>query len=250
MKKFILSLFKFTNPIINLPNLLFSVPRYYSFIKDYNNYKKLDSKGELMWKEVLPNIHEKDSTHELDAHYFFQSIWALSKIRDNSPKKHVDVGSQTAFAGTLSVTTEVDFVDLRELHVNLPRFNSIKGSILDLPYSNNSVSSLSCLHVVEHIGLGRYGDPLNPEGSKLACKELSRILAVGGDLYLSLPIGRPRICFNAHRIHSPSQILEYFKDLTLIEFSGVDDQGNYLTNVSMDILKDASYACGMFHFRK
>ena len=142
------------------------------------------------------------------------------------------------------------FIDIRPFLANLENFEMKKGSILSLPFENNSVPSLSCLHVAEHVGLGRYGDFLDPQGTKKACKELSRILAVNGNLYFSLPVGKSRVCFNAHRIHTPEQILDYFRELKLIEFSGVDDKGNFLRNIKPCNLSKANYACGMFWFKK
>lgn len=120
----------------------------------------------------------------------------------------------------------------------------------NLPYENNSVQSLSCLHVAEHIGLGRYGDTLDPEGTQKAAAELSRCLAKGGNLYFSVPVGRPRLCFNAHRIHSPCQIIDYFKDLSLVEISGTGDDKKFINNINIESLENSRYACGMFWFTK
>ena len=150
----------------------------------------------------------------------------------------------------LTAITKVTFIDIRPLIVNLENFDSKPGSILALPFGDNSVPSLSCLHVAEHIGLGRYGDPLDPEGTKKATRELARVLALQGNLYFSVPVGKPRVCFNAHRIHSPQQILDYFYDLELIQFSGIDDRGNFRQAIDPGDLANASYACGLFHFTK
>jgi hypothetical protein len=57
-------------------------------------------------------------------------------------------------------------------------------------------------------------------------------------------------CFNAHRSHSPQQILDYFHDLELIQFSGIDDRGNFRQMIDSGDLANASYACGLFHFTK
>jgi len=104
--------------------------------------------------------------------------------------------------------------------------------------------------VAEHVGLGRYGDPLDPLGTKKSCKELARILAPCGDLYFSVPVGRPRLCFNAHRIHAPQQIIDYFTGLDLVEFSGIDDEGHFLRNAAMERFENMNYACGLFHFTR
>ena len=106
------------------------------------------------------------------------------------------------------------------------------------------------MHVAEHIGLGRYGDELDPDGTEKACRELSRILTVNGNLYFSLPVGKQKTYFNAHRVHSPGTIIDYFKDLKLVELSGVTDSGRFTENIDIDVLEKSNYACGLFWFRK
>lgn len=98
--------------------------------------------------------------------------------------------------------------------------------------------------------MGRYGDPIDPLGTKKACLELSRTLARGGKLYLSAPIGKSRVCFNAHRVHTPQTILKYCKGLKLLSFSVVDDEGKFHENVDYSKYTHANYACGMFLFTK
>ena len=108
------------------------------------------------------------------------------------------------FITTLSAFTQVVFLDIRPLQISIP-VNCLAGDILNLPFASNSVPSLSCLHVAEHIGLGRYGDNLNPLGTILACKELERVLLPGGNLYFSIPIGRQGVYFNAHEFMIPKK---------------------------------------------
>ena len=68
--------------------------------------------------------------------------------------------------------------------------------------------------------------------------------------YFSLPIGKPKLCFNSHRVHSTDQILSYFSELELIELSGVDDKGIFIENVQKDKLDSCNYGCGFFWFTK
>lgn len=88
------------------------------------------------------------------------------------------------------------------------------------------------------------------EGTRKECKELSRILAVNGNLYFSVPVGKQKTYFNAHRVHFPRTIIEYFNDLKLVELSGVTDLGNFIENIDIDILEKSNYACGLFWFKK
>jgi len=174
----------------------------------------------------------------------------MRRIFAQHPARHVDIGSQTMFVNLLSAVLPVTFVDYRPIETGMDGLTNRSGDILNLPFTDGSIESLSCLHVAEHIGLGRYGDPLNPNGTRQACAELQRVLAPGGKLYFVLPVGRPRVCFNAHRIHTPRRILEYLGGLELVEFSGVRDEGTFVEQASLDELAHSRYACGMFLFRK
>jgi hypothetical protein len=108
----------------------------------------------------------------------------------------------------------------------------------------------SGLHVAEHVGLGRYGDPLDPDGTRKAAFELKRVVAPGGSLFFALPVGKPRLCFNAHRIHAAETICDYFSGLDLVEFSGVHDDGRFVEQVELSEFRQSKYACGMFWFKK
>lgn len=225
--------------------------RFPGYFRDWRRYSRLEGAEPIRLADTYPCLHDKTACTHVDGHYFYQHIWAMEKILERRPALHVDVGSDVDFVGLLSAITKVHFVDIRPMQVNnLPNLESRRGSILELPYESDSLTSISCLHVAEHIGLGRYGDPLDPRGTRKAAAELSRCLAPGGRLYFSLPVGKPKLCFNAHRIHTPQQILDYFADLTLLEFSGTDDAREFLRNISPERLRDERYACGMFAFTK
>jgi SAM-dependent methyltransferase len=242
--------YRWAIPVVDPLRLLKAVPRYVEFLKDWATYSRLEGAERVKLINTHPCIDEKTQTASFDSHYFYQGIWAFKRIYASKPNHHVDVGSAVDFVGFLTAITKVTFIDIRPLLAPLNNFDSVKGSLLSLPLDDNSLLSLSCLHVAEHIGLGRYGDPLDPLGTEKACKELSRVLAPKGNLYFSVPVGRPRLCFNIHRIHSPGQIIDYFSDLELVELSGIDDKGRFIRDIDVSILESANYACGLFWFKK
>jgi len=109
-------------------------------------------------------------------------------------------------------------VDIRPLSLPLESLQFLQGSILELPFEDGSVSSISSLCVVEHIGLGRYGDFLDSKGTEKAIAQLNRVLAPKGDLYISVPIDdEDRIYFNAHRSFREAYVFEQFDQLTIME---------------------------------
>jgi len=227
-----------------------NIAKLTKFYNSYKKYRHLTNAEELNISDSYPCIDDNTTTTPLEAHYFYQGVWAFREIREIGVKSHVDVGSEVRWVGLLSAITKVTFIDIRPFETDLKDLIVKEGNILNMPFKDKSVNSLSCLHVAEHIGLGRYGDKLDPEGTKKACGELSRILAVNGNLYFSVPVGKEKTYFNAHRVHSPGTIIEYFKDLKLLELSGVTDSGRLIENIDIDILEKSNYACGLFWFRK
>jgi SAM-dependent methyltransferase len=227
-----------------------SAEGYLTFLRQWLRYSHMTGAEGLKFRDAYPQIFDRTPDTGFDAHYLYQAAWASQRLAALRPRQHVDIGSDIRYVTMLSSCLPVIFVDFRPLRARLPNLNCISGDVLALPFASGSVESLSCLHVAEHIGLGRYGDALNPQGTRLACKELTRVLAPGGHLFFSVPVGRPRLCFNAHRIHHPALILEYFAGLELLDFSAVDDDGAPLMHIDPEQMVTAEYACGLFAFRQ
>lgn len=217
-------------------------PRY---LRDRRRYQRLS--GERLRRgDDNPQLQDWTPTSPYDPHYMHQDAWAARAIFERRPARHVDVGSRISFVAGLTAFVPVTFVDLRPLEIELPGLDPVAGSLLALPFADASVESLSCLHVAEHVGLGRYGDPLDPDGTRKAARELARVLAPGGRLYFALPVGRPRTNFNAHRVHDPEAIPPLFPGLRLERFAGVDDAGRYREPLAPRDLAGSDWACGLY----
>lgn len=220
------------------------------FIAHYFRYSRAAMGVAPKFANMQPCLGDWTTHTPFDAHYFYQGAWLARRLGNQSPAKHVDIGSSVMTIGVLSAHVETVFVDFRPIKANLSGLTPLAGNILDLSFADSSIPSLSCLHVIEHIGLGRYGDPIDPMGSIKAAGELQRVLLPGGKLYLSLPVGRQRICFNAHRVHAPETVLQMFPKMKLLEFSWVDDAGNFHEDTPVGEAKLQEYACGMFLLEK
>lgn len=194
----------------------------------------------------------EDQAGHIGGHYFHQDLWAARKIFERRPPSHIDVGSALGgFVSHLLVFMSVTVLDVRPLETDAPGLTFVQGDATDMrDFEDNSVESLSSLHAVEHFGLGRYGDPLDPEGHVKAMRSFARVLAPRGRLYFSVPVGRERVEFNAHRVLSPQTILSTFKDLSLVSFSAVGDDARLYLNVEPERFSSANLACGLFEFTK
>jgi glycosyltransferase involved in cell wall biosynthesis len=231
-----------------------TVQKYLSFIKDFRSFKKM-SAGRFApsWSIRKPMLFDNTKTTDYDAHYVLHPAWAARVVKEINPKVHVDISSTLTFSTMLSAFIPVDFYDYRPAHLNLSGLASKRADLMDLPFESNSVSSISCMHTIEHIGLGRYGDPLDPQGDLKAIDELKRVTAPGGNLIFVTPVGKSKLIYNAHRIYSYSQILSYFEGFELKEFSLIPDNARttgIIKNAPEELADNQNYGCGCFWFVK
>ena len=232
------------------PHFLTSLGELPRYLVDWNAYNKKAATQQISFQDSYPCLTDRILDTPFDPHYFFQAAWLARRLQGFHPALHIDIGSSVMMINVLSAAVRTVFVDYRPLRVSLSNLTSLAGNITQLPFADVSIASLSSLHVIEHVGLGRYGDPLNPGGSQLAASELQRVLMPGGRLFLSVPVGRERVCFNAHRVFSSDTVTNFFKELRLVSFSLVDDAGQFNENVLPETAVDLEYGCGLFEFMK
>jgi|SRR3989344_1323537 len=218
-----------------------------SFLGDYKAFKRLNNNENYKLKtaDLFPRIYDKTGSHKIDPVYFLQGTWCAKKIFENKPERHYDIGSQALMVGIISQFTPTTMVDIRPLPLSLQNLSFIKGDITNLPFENGEISSLSSICVIEHIGLGRYGDPLDPFGTEKAARELVRVLTKNGSLYISVPVdNKNKVYFNAHRAFTREYILKIFYPLHLAE-------EKYIYGKDMkDIYdKEAGFGTGLYHFK-
>jgi SAM-dependent methyltransferase len=227
---------------------LFSIAYLPKFALDLRRYRRMAGAGVVRLADSYPCLADRLQETPFDPHYFFQGAWLARRLAQSKPAQHVDIGSSVMLISVVSAHVPTVFVDYRPLRTNLPGIESVGGDLMRLPFADASLASVSSLHVIEHVGLGRYGDALNPAGSRFAAQELSRVVRPGGHLFVSVPVGRERVCFNAHRVFAPITVVSLFGSLELRAFSLVDDAGRFTENVAFNEVPDYDYGCGMFEF--
>jgi SAM-dependent methyltransferase len=204
--------------------------------------------------DLYPCLNDATTNTGFDRHYIYHPAWAARIINSYNPEKHVDISSTLHFCSILSAFIPVDFYDYRPANLSLSNLKSLPGDVLNLPFADRSISSISCMHTIEHIGLGRYNDPLDYDGDIKAVAELKRVLAEGGNLLFVVPLGnRSKIQFNAHRIYTKDSVLSLFNELTLKEFALIPEDetdGGLVVNPDDALLAKQIYGCGCFWFQR
>jgi predicted SAM-dependent methyltransferase len=229
-------------------NFLKGIFDFVIFYKDFSHYRSINNNPNFLIdsKFIYPCLLDKTSTTPIEPVYFFQDAWAAQKIFTNRPIHHVDIGSSIKTIGIISQCVPTTFVDIRPIDISLPNLFLKEGSILNLPFKNNSLESLSSLCVIEHIGLGRYGDPVDPWGSEKSVKELMRVVKPGGHLYISVPVDEVnKVFYNAHRAFTREYIINLFSQMILVEESYIYGKKTY-----SDYDRNRGFGTGLYHFIK
>ena len=248
---------------INPQKIIQTFARYPSFFLDYFKFIK-ESKDQLNSfpiSTLFPCIHDKyDESGQAKGHYFHQDLLVANLIFKNNPLHHYDVGSRIdGFVSHVASFRKVKVIDIRLLKSTSENIEYIQADLMSkLPNSLiESTESLSCLHTIEHFGLGRYGDPINLHGHILGFENLLNMLRPNGKLYFSTPIGKQRIEFNAHRIFSLDYLINilFQNKVEIINFSYVDDNGDLYTNIELNSFNiysncNCNYGCGIFELKK
>ncbi len=233
-----------------------------AFFRDLKNLKRQSeaSNKEFPMGKLYPCLTDRFTEGgSASGHYFHQDLLVARRICINNPQRHVDVGSRIdGFVAHVASFRQIEVIDIRPISSNVTNVVFKQADMMaPVPESlKGYCDSLSCLHALEHFGLGRYGDPVSYGGYLLGLEALYQLLKKGGKLYLSVPIGSQRIEFNAHRVFSIEYLLECFKDKYAIDmFSYVGDDGDLRENIALakpDVDRNfgCTFGCGIFELTK
>lgn len=228
--------------------------RDFFILKNQMKYSKMFNFGKFY--PVLDERFLEGGT--MNGHYFHQDLLIAQKIYLNSPKRHIDIGSRIdGFVAHVASFREIEIFDIRQVSNSVKNIVFTKADLTTLPENlKECCDSLSSLHAIEHFGLGRYGDEIDINGHLKAIQNIYLMLKSGGKFYFSVPIGKQRIEFNAHRIFSVKYLIDVLSDKFEIDsFNYVDDKGQLyknvlLTSVEVSLNFNCIYGCGIFELTK
>ena len=255
IKFFLQPFYHFLVNVCISPRRFYSLRHYPKYQAQHAEFQKLG--GVITHKFAILTDYD-DQAGTASGSYFHQDLLIAQFIHKNNPSRHIDIGSRIdGFVAHVASFRKIEVMDVRDLpNIDNCNISFIQADLMnEVSASNNITDSISCLHAIEHFGLGRYGDPVDPKGHIKGFNNIIRMLEKSGTLYISFPIGNEsEIHFNAHRIFHPKDILlwpENNKTLKLERFDYVDDGGKLHQNVDIEDTKlNFKNSCGIYTFKK
>lgn len=219
------------------------------------NFQQLLRQGDNRFHlpfDYSPRTDEDTPQLSWDQHYIYHTGWAARQLATLKPEKHVDISSLNYWVVAVSAFIPVDFYELRSMDCQgLSGLNCGEADLTELPFADNSIESLSSLHTLEHIGLGRYGDKIDALGDQKAAQELVRVLKPGGKLLMAVPCGQPRLIYNTGRVYSYQMVMDMFRPLKVKQFSlWTDYPQEFINDANPELVKDCQGGCGCWVFEK
>jgi hypothetical protein len=227
---------------------LTSLPRYF---QDRHEFKRRGGSIALLHPILKDYSDQAGSTQNA---YFHQDLLVASFIFKANPRRHIDVGSRIdGFVAHVAAFREIEVLDVRQLEdTGHPNIRFLQADLMRGDLTLPTADCVSCLHAIEHFGLGRYGDAIDPEGHLKGFANVVEMVAPGGTLYISFPIGRrTEVQFNAQRVFHPQAIFDWqgCAQLHLERFDFVDDDGTLHQNLDIaEICRDPRSGCGIYTF--
>lgn len=222
--------------------------------------RELPSGGDFPIRGSYPIYGEwNEPAGQASGHYFHQDLLVARSIHAKHPQRHIDVGSSIyGFVSHVASFREIDVIDIRPGPTNIPGITFLQADIMNLPEEFFGIAdSISCLHALEHFGLGRYGDPVDMSGWRKGLVALASLAQPEATVYLSVPTGKDqRVEFNAHRVFALPFLRNALEELFDIEsLAFVDDAGDLHEDIDpfgarAERSFEAGYGCSIWTLRK
>ncbi len=210
---------------------------YWEMKRDLRRFRRLAKEHpatEFPVTGLWPCLGDKQS--DAGARPNAERLCVAQRIFRNAPRRHVDIGSSISeFAAHVAAFRTIDIFDIRPLDEPVSNMVFTQMDLMDLaPEYEQCTDSVSSLSVLEHFGLGRYGDPLCYDGHRKGFANITRMLKPGGKFYFSVPLGPQRIEFHAHRVFSMTYLLDWVgADYRVDSFCYTDDRGRFHEDVEI-----------------
>jgi len=181
-------------------------------------------------EEIVENLLSRANNNTLDAPGYVYAVYYLETAFKAHPiidKTVLVIGSLTPWVEAVALKngakiplTTIDFNPIychsnKIIFFTVNEFRNLPPILYDVIISYSSL---------EHDGMGRFGDPINPNGDIERVQEIFHLIKPGGKFYLGFPMGLDQLAFNLHRVYGRLRLPLLIKGWDYLGVYGIDEQ--------------------------
>lgn len=231
-------------PVKNIPKELINLYTLNGKIPIYNDYLEEDNDNKIIWDDILikdiENSYTKKKIYD-NTHKYFKRwkhggepypdhrIGGACLLIQQAFDKYKIEGKNVAIIGSTTPWIECICLNNKSYKIttveyNMPKCNDNRFNMMNYyDHFQNNDNKFDCIisySSIEHSGLGRYGDILDPEGDFKTMNDIYNNLTDDGLLFLGVPIGQDALVWNAHRIYGKERFQLLIEKFVEIEWFG------------------------------
>ena len=199
--------------ILVFTGILRDLPKLRRYLQDLKSFQSSGGKVDR-WSI---HLHEdSDFAGDASGHYFWQDLVVAQWVLAQKKKLVADIGSRLdGYVSHVASSQKVFVVDIRPIKKAIPNVEFIQDDILNYK-SKKRFEVVTSLHTLEHIGLGRYGDSIDPIGHIKSFAALAEMTLPKGQLVVSFPIdSQTKVEFNGQRVIGYQEPLKWAEENNL-----------------------------------
>jgi hypothetical protein len=169
-------------------------------------------------------------------YYVETDIWLRQAFQDYplKDKNVLIVGSTCPWYEAMALEAGCKTVTVVEYRPQIASFENVLYVTPD-NLSDQQFDIILSISSYEHDGLGRYGDPINPDGDLIAMYNIRKYLVEDGLLFLVVPVGLDTLVWNAHRVYGKYRLPRLLSGWNVVETYGLTKE---LLNTEVDGLRN------------
>ena len=139
--------------------------------------------------------------------------WASVAVKG---KRGLVIGSETPWLEAMLLeygAAHVSTLEFGEIQTSHPQLTTYTPQEFTLKFLQGTISPFDfafSYSSLEHDGLGRYGDVLNPIGDLQSMARMLSAVKPGGFMFFGVPCCEDALYWNAHRVYGPVRYSEMF----------------------------------------
>lgn len=194
-----------------------TIPVIYAY-RDDSHLNTLVYSTEQIDSYIEQALSKKTLYYAQTDHYLYQALEKHLSVIEN--KSVAVLGSMDPWYESILLAYGAfpTTIDSKQILSTDPRIQVVTPA--ELESNPQTFDALLSISRIEHEGLGRYGEPLNPDADLMAMQKAKALLKKDGLLFLSVPVGKDYLIWNLHRVYGKLRLKALLQGWRIVGYFG------------------------------